>query len=133
MFALLIAPPLLFIQRTDRCILYLERPSQTVALYGIYGSHTIEACPLNNVESRRIVVHAAQVMESLSKKYKINKIVGQYHSPLEHTFLWVVDAEDPHLVQQSFIEAGAAKFNAVRIVPLITFSDVVDLSKKLGT
>ncbi|HYY67745.1 MAG TPA: hypothetical protein VE572_05295 [Nitrososphaeraceae archaeon] len=26
-----------------------------MALYGIYGSHTTESCPLNNTQSRKIV------------------------------------------------------------------------------
>ena len=58
--------------------------------------------------------------------------MGTYHSPLEHTFLWVVDADDPHMVQQFCIDAGIAKFNAAKIVPLITFKDVVEWCKKIG-
>ena len=103
-----------------------------MALYGIWGSHTVESCPLNNADSRRVVLGAPPELGAYAKKYKINKIHGTYHSPLEHTFLWVVDAEDPHLVQQFCIDAGIAKFNAAKIVPLITFDDVVDKCKKIG-
>lgn len=103
-----------------------------MALYGIYGSHTTESCPLNNTGSRRVVLGAPPDIEPFAKKYKINKILGQYHSALEHTFLWVVDAEDPHLVEQFCIEGGLAKFNAVKIVPLITFKDVADKCKAIG-
>lgn len=103
-----------------------------MALYGIWGSHTTESCPLNNTDSRKVVLGAPPDLEPFAKKYKINKILGTYHSPLEHTFLWVVDAEDPHLVQQFCIDAGLAKFNAARIVPLITFKDVVEKCKHIG-
>ena len=103
-----------------------------MALYGIWGSHTVESCPLNNADNRRVVLGAPPDLEPFAKKYKINKILGTYHSPLEHTFLWVVDAEDPHLVQQFCIDGGIAKFNAAKIVPLITFKDVVALCKKVG-
>lgn len=34
-------------------------------------------------------------------------------------------AEDPHLVQKFWIDGGMATFNAVKIVPMITFKDVV--------
>ncbi len=97
-----------------------------MALYGIYGRHEIRDCPLNNVESRKFVAEVAKRdMSSILPKYKINKIVGQYHSGLEHTFLWIFDAEDPHLIQKFAIEGGLASFNEVKIVPLMTFDDVV--------
>ncbi len=67
----------------------------------------------------------------LQKAKPLHKIIGQYHSALEHTFLWVVDAEDPHLVEKFCIDGEIAKFNAVKIVPLITFRDVVDKCKKV--
>ena len=98
-----------------------------MALFGIYGSHTTEACPVNNANvARGITQPTAADRESLAKRYKINTIVGQYHSALEHTFLWIVDAEDPHLIQQFCIAAGIASFNAIKIVPLITFNDVIE-------
>lgn len=103
-----------------------------MALFGIYGSHTTEACPVNNIDIvRRIVQQAPEVRESLAKKYKINTIVGQYHSALEHTFLWIVDAEDPHLIQQFCIDSRIASFNALKIVPLITFTEVVEEARKI--
>lgn len=64
-------------------------------------------------------------------KYKINNIIGQYHSGLEHTFLWVVDAEDPHLLQQWAVDVGTASFNELKIVPLVTFQGVADGAKKI--
>ena len=70
-------------------------------------------------------------MSSILPKYKINKVVGRYHSGLEHTFLWILDAEDPHLIQQLAIESGMASFNEVKIVPLMTFDDVVRESGKI--
>ena len=62
---------------------------------------------------------------------KINKIVGQYHSGLEHTFLWIVDAEDPHLIQKFAVDSGTASFNEVKIVPLETFQGVAEGAKKI--
>jgi hypothetical protein len=103
-----------------------------MALYGIYGRHEIKDCPLNNAESRKMVAETAKRdMSSVLPKYKINKVVGRYHSGLEHTFLWILDAEDPHLIQQFAIEGGMAGFNEVKIVPLMTFDDVVRESAKL--
>lgn len=103
-----------------------------MALYGIWGSHTTESCPLNNKNSRRAVIEGAPKLESKAKDYKINRVVGQYHSALEHTFLWIVDAEDPHLVEKFCIDGGVASFNMVKIVPLIQFKDVVEKCKAIG-
>lgn len=104
-----------------------------MAIYGISGSHTTDSCPLNNDSSAKIVLQAEKVnMEELGQKYKINKIIGQYHSALEHTFLWIVDAEDPHLIQQFCIEGEIASFNAVKIIPMITFDQVIETVKKVN-
>jgi len=103
-----------------------------MALYGIYGRHEIKDCPLNSSESRKLVGEIVKMdMSSVLPKYKINKIVGQYHSGLEHTFVWIVDAEDPHLIQKFAIDGGVASFNEIKIVPLMTFNDVVSESGKL--
>jgi len=103
-----------------------------MALYGVYGRHEIKDCPLNSAESRKFVAKVAKTdMSTILPKYKINKIVGQYHSGLEHTFLWVFDAEDPHLIQQFAIEGGIASFNEIKIVPLFTFDDVVRETGKI--
>ena len=65
-------------------------------------------------------------------RYKINKIVAQYHSALEHTFLWVVEAEDPHLIQEFCVATEVATINELKIVPLITFREwVVPGMKKI--
>ncbi len=102
-----------------------------MALYGIYGSHTTESCPLNNAESRRQLLATARDLEEYAKKYKIGKILGQYHSSLEHTFLWAIDAEDPHLIEKFCIEIGLAKFNTIKIIPLITFDELIKRTKEL--
>ncbi len=101
-----------------------------MGLYGIYGSHTTEACPLNKAETRKLVLeHGPKIVEEASK---LNiKIINQYHSALEHTFLWVVEANDAHLVQSFFTTSYLSKINALKIVPLITYSDVIEHCKKL--
>ena len=47
------------------------------------------------------------------------------HSPFEHTFLWVIDADDPHLVEEFTLETGLSSFNNLRIVPLKTLVEGV--------
>jgi len=96
-----------------------------MALYGMYGRHEIKDCPLNNAESRKVIAEGLKMdMSSVLPKFKINKIVGQYQSGLEHTFIWILDAEDPHLIEQFAIEGGLASFNEIKIVPLTTLADV---------
>lgn len=103
-----------------------------MALFGIYASHTTEACPLNNINTARgLLQRSGADTESIAKKYKINNIVGQYHSALEHTFLWIIDAEDPHLIQQFCIEIKIASFNTIKIVPLTTFNEAAEQIKKI--
>ena len=103
-----------------------------MALYGIYGRHEIATCPWNNVENaKRVIEIQSSDLSQVLPKYKINKMVGQYHSGLEHTFLWIVDAEDAHLIQQFAVDTGAASFNEVKIVPLITFQGVAEGAKKI--
>ena len=101
-----------------------------MALYGVYGSHTTEACPLNNEQTRKGVIEKGPQFKNVAEQAGV-KVVGQYHSGLEHTFLWVLDAKDGQTVQTLMIEAGVAKFNALKIVPLITFENVIELAKKV--
>jgi hypothetical protein len=97
-----------------------------MALYGVYGSHTPETCPLNNREiAEKVVALASGDPAGMAKNYRIKRVLGQYHSALEHTFLWVVDADDPHLIERFCIDSGVASFNTLKIVPLITFAEGV--------
>lgn len=61
----------------------------------------------------------------LLDKYKIHKVLGQYHSAFEHTFIWIVEAEDPHLIEEFALEAGLSSFNKLTIVPLKTLAEGV--------
>jgi len=102
-----------------------------MALYGIYGKHTPERCPWLNEEIGKMVMeYPEDIVSKMGEKYKINKIVGQFHSALEHTFLWIFDAEDPHLLQNFAEDTGVAKFNYLKFVPLITIKDVIEGSKQ---
>ena len=97
-----------------------------MALFGIYGKHTVDACPWNNIENAKLLKAFAEAdIGPLAKKYKINKIVGQYHTALEHTFLWIIDAEAAHLLTDLCVEAGLAKINELKIVPMVTFTEGV--------
>lgn len=102
-----------------------------MALYGIYGSHTVEACPVNHLENAKSLVSFGESDPApLLSKYRINNVLGQYHSAFEHTFLWIVDAEDPHLIERFALEAGLVSFNMLTIVPLKDFQeDVIPLLK----
>jgi hypothetical protein len=98
-------------------------------LYGIYGTHTQEACPLYNDESRKYLLSAAPTMREDAEKYNIN-ILNQFHSGLEHTFLWVAEAENPHIIEEMMARTGG-RFNTIKIVPLITFQTHLERLKKV--
>jgi len=101
-----------------------------MALFGIYGSHTTEMCPLNNIEiAKTMLEQFGKGINEQARNYKINNILGQYHSALEHTFLWIVDAEEPHLIEQFCIDIKIASFNAIKIVPLVTTNEVAETLK----
>ena len=68
-------------------------------------------------------------MEKNAQKYGV-KILHQFHSGLEHTFLWVVEADNAHLVVD-LMARTAGRFNTIKIVPLITFQGVVERCKQI--
>ena len=104
-----------------------------MALYGVYGSHTVEACPVNNLAiAKKLIAFAESDLSPLLSKYRINNVLGQYHSAFEHTFLWILEADDPHLIEGFTLEAGLASFNKLTIVPLKTFgTEIIPLIKKV--
>ena len=69
----------------------------------------------------------AQDLDNIANKNKIT-ILDQYHSALEHTFLWTVDAES---AQHFMIELQWSAFNALEIFPLGRYQNVVEACKKL--
>ena len=103
-----------------------------MTLYGIFGSHTTDACPLNNKENRHFVLTSAPKLHEIADKDDI-KIVGMYFSALEHTFVWIVDAKDAAIIQEFLIEVGAAKFNAFKIVPLLNVESLIEILKKVDS
>jgi hypothetical protein len=100
-----------------------------MGLYGIYGEHTQEACPLYNEENRKYLLRIVPTIEKLSQDYNV-KISQQFHSGLEHTFLWVVEADNPHIIEE-LLSRTAGSFNTLRIVPLITFQTLIERLKKV--
>ncbi len=101
-----------------------------MALYGIYGSHTTESCPLNNIQSRKIVLNMVEDFDNIANKNRI-KVLEQYHSALEHTFLWIVDTENAHFVEYPVIKSEWAAFNAAKIVRVRRCCDIVEACRKL--
>jgi hypothetical protein len=100
-----------------------------MGLYGIYGEHTQEACPLYNEENRKFLLRIVPTMEKDAQEYNV-KISQQFHSALEHTFLWIVEADNPHIIEE-LMSRTAGRFNTLRIVPLITFQALIERCKKV--
>ena len=99
-------------------------------LYGIYGSHTPETCPIYVAKYALVFVDIAELTpEQLADASGIRGIGGQYHSALEHTFLWIVDADNPHLIEHFAVETGLASFNSLQILPVHTFDETVERVK----
>ncbi|MEM4230966.1 MAG: hypothetical protein QXM77_00315 [Candidatus Nitrosocaldus sp.] len=99
-------------------------------LYGIFGEHSVESCPLYNGKSRSTVLMISERIDEVAKSHDV-RVLGMYHSALEHTFVWVADAEDAHRLQRFAIDLDIASFNTLKIVPLGTFKDLVEACKRL--
>ena len=98
--------------------------------FGIYGSHTPETCPIYVAKYARVFVEIAEHDPArLAERYGIRRIVARYHSALEHTFLWIVEADDPNLIEKFAVDTGLASFNMLRIVPVHTFAETVERLK----
>ena len=101
------------------------RQTQKTDIYGIYGTHTTEACPLFNEENKKLLLQVASTFENDANAKGI-KVLSMYHSGLEHTFEWIVEAPSAHAIQDLMVETKVAKFNATKIVPLRTTQNVVE-------
>lgn len=99
-------------------------------LYGIFGNHTTELCPLNNNVNRVLMIDISKRLTDISTRNHVN-LKHQFHSALEHSFFWILDAENGHVVQKFMIELGMARFNSMKIFPIGTFQNFVDECKKL--
>ena len=110
-----------------------ESEAAEATLWGIYGEHNLHDCPVNNIETAKYVITASMMdFGPLMEKYGVTEIVDQYHSGLEHTFLWVVKTTRPHDLEEFFIELGLAGWNNLKFVPERTFKEgVVDAVRVL--
>jgi len=103
-----------------------EGDSAEPTLWGIYGAHNRHDCPVNNKETAKEVIALSESdLQPLMEKYGVTAIVDQYHSGLEHTFLWVVKTTAPHNLEEFCIELGVARWNDLKFVPERTFADVI--------
>jgi len=107
-----------------------QTENQTMGTYGIYGTHTTEACPLFNEENKKLLLQVASTFEQDANAKGI-KIISMYHSGLEHTFEWIVESPGAHAIQDLMVETKVAKFNATKIVPLRTTQNVVEYLRGL--
>jgi hypothetical protein len=103
--------------------------SMDMDMYGIYGEHTQNACPLYNEQTRKWLLGNISNAEKNAQKYGV-RILQQYHAALEHTFLWVVEAKNAQSIED-LMSRTVGRFNTVRIVPLITFQEVIERCKKV--
>ncbi len=95
-------------------------------LWGIYGAHDKHDCPVNNRETaKEVIAVSMKDLRPLMAKYGVTAIVDQYHSGLEHTFLWAVKTKEPHKLEEFSIELGIARWNDLKFVPLRTFKEGV--------
>jgi hypothetical protein len=104
-----------------------KKPS--TGLYGICREHTQQTCPLYNKESREYLLNRTPDMEKNAQKYGV-KVLHQFHSGLEHTFLWVVEADNAHSIED-LMARTAGRFNTIKIVPLVTFQGVIERCKQI--
>jgi len=92
---------------------------------GTYGSHTTKACSLFNEENKKLLLEVASIFEQDANAKGI-KIISMYHSGLEHTFEWIVEAPDAHIIQDLMAETKVVKFNATKIATLRTTQNVME-------
>ncbi len=95
-----------------------QSASAEPTLWGIYGAHDKHDCPVNNRETAKEVIAVnAMGLRPLMEKYGVTRILDQYHSGLEHTFLWAVETKEPHQLEEFSIELGIASWNDLKFVP----------------
>ena len=101
-----------------------------MALYGVYGTHATEACPLFHAGNRKLLLETAAGFEETAGRFGV-KLVAAYHSGLEHTFVWIVESENAHSIQDLMVESKVANWNGLKIVPLRTLENVVEYCQGL--
>ncbi len=103
-----------------------QSASAEPTLWGKYGAHKRHDCPVNNIETaKEVIALSVSDLQPLMEKYGVTAILDQYHSGLEHTFLWAVETKEPHQLEEFSIELGIARWNDLTFVPERTFGDVI--------
>jgi hypothetical protein len=95
----------------------------------IWKSYDRRLSFIQSGEQATVIVYGRK-FENKAHQYNVN-IKEQYHSGLEHTFVWIAEADNAHSIEDLMIEAGVAKFNTLKIVSLRTLQHVIESCKKL--
>jgi hypothetical protein len=97
-------------------------------IWNLWRTYTTSMPPYNK-QSRQYLLGQVPDMEKNAQKYGV-KILHQFHSGLEHTFLWVVDADNAGLIED-LMARTAGRFNTIKIVPLVTFQGLIERCKQI--
>lgn len=118
--------PLIHVLILASTALFAVSASAEPTLWGIYGAHDKHDCPVNNRETaKEVIALSKRDLKPLMEKYGVTAIVGQYHSGLEHTLVWVVETNRPHDLEEFTIELGVARWNELKFIPERTFEMVI--------
>jgi hypothetical protein len=103
--------------------------NETFKDYMEYMENIPNKCAHSTKESREYLLSRTQDMEKTTQKHGV-KVLHQFHSGLEHTFLWVVDADNAHSIED-LMARTAGRFKTIRIVPLVTFQGIIERCKQI--
>ena len=64
----------------------------------------------HKVIEKRAMISLAETFADKASEYNVKfKFKGKYHSGLEHTFLWVADAENAHSIQDLMVDTEVSR------------------------
>jgi len=94
-------------------------------LFGVFAIHSLESCPINNEDNKKIFMRLGEKLETESKKYYNVTVMEFYMSVLEHECMIIIDAINAHDIKKLCIDVGITSLSTVKIVPMNLYSDTL--------
>ena len=83
-------------------------------IFAIQLTHSVESCPLYNVDNRRKLKQLSSKKEEVKVKYEI-KILTEVVNRLEHLITIVLEAPDHDAVERYLNDVGYAFYNKIEV------------------
>lgn len=100
-----------------------------MSVFSVNMEHSVESCPLFNVEVMKSFKAVVSRREEAAKKHMV-RVLSAWSSVLDHLIFWIVEAPSQKAVEDYFTEIGFAFWNKLEIRQVRLVENIIKTIEK---